>query len=167
MSWLDAFIPKAENVQNPTVAVASPSNRKCVSVVRALTPWQANLVLEFIEVDGLTLDEAQAMAAISVQPRPAAEWLAMIAELDDLIRIYFAAAADLTGEGKAAILSTRCGQSLASIPETLASSRREVARIAGTTLAPAPEHALNFEAGPRAMDSRCRTQQKIFKGAKQ
>lgn len=82
-------------------------------------------VREFME-DGLTLAEAQAMAAVSVPVFSPGEWLSMIAELDDMIGIY-CAAAGLTGEAKAAILSARAGQSLASIPETLIWFHTEVA----------------------------------------
>ena len=124
-----------------------------------------NQVREFM-ADGLTLAEAQTLAAVSVPVRPAAEWLAMIGELDDLIGIYYAATG-LTSEGKAAIRATRCGQSLASILETLAWLRRAVARIAGTTLAPAPELALNLKAEPSAMDSRYRAQHPNLKASKQ
>lgn len=78
-----------------------------------------DLVREFMEVDGMTLAEAQATAAISVQPRQAAEWLALIAELDMLIGRY-CAAYKLTGEAQAHILGARSRQSLASIPAALA-----------------------------------------------
>jgi len=96
-----------------------------------------DLVRGFMDEDGLTLAEAQALAAASVQPRPAAEWLAMIAELDALIGIYCAAEVWMTDKAKAAIWATRCAQSLASIPETLAWFRREVARMARAAPAPA------------------------------
>ena len=96
----------------------------------------SDLVRDFIE-DGLTREEAEALAAISVQPCPPDEWLALIAELDALIVRYCLA----TGETKTAIQSARCGQSLASIPESLAWFRREVARIDGAKVKPVPTPA--------------------------
>jgi hypothetical protein len=92
-----------------------------------------DLVREFMDVNGLTLADAQALAAVAVQPRPAGEWLALIAELDALIERY-CAASGLTGAAKAAIFATRCAQSLASIPESLAWFRHEVALLTASKL---------------------------------
>ena len=131
-----------------TVAVANLPNLKSASVAEMMAlPDQ---VREFME-DGLTLAEAQALAAVSVPVFPVAEWLAMIAELDDLIGIY-CAAAGLTGAAKAAILSTRCGQSLASIPETLAWFRREVAHMTRPKPIPAHERTTSARAARIAMN---------------
>ena len=94
-------------------------------------------VREFMEVDGMTLAEAQATAALSVQVFQPAEWLAMIGELDALIERY-CTAAGLSGDAKTAITATRGKQSLASIPESLAWFWREVARLNRPKPAPAP-----------------------------
>lgn len=102
-----------------------------------LTPQENNdrngndkidVVCEFMAIDGLTLAEAQALAEVSIQPRPAGEWLALIDELDALIERY-SDASGLTDEAKAAILSTRSRQSLVSIPESLAWFRAQVAAL--------------------------------------
>lgn len=77
-----------------------------------------DLVQEFMEVDGLSLTEAQAVAAVSVQPRAPEEWLALIAELDVLIEQY-CAVTGAAGNVKAAILAARRTQSVASIPDSL------------------------------------------------
>jgi hypothetical protein len=77
-----------------------------------------DMVAEFMEVDGLSLEEAQAMAAISVVPRPAAEWIAMIGKLDGLINRY-CEAYRLSADAKDRINKIRQGQSLASIPAAL------------------------------------------------
>jgi hypothetical protein len=83
------------------------------------------LVLEFMEEDGLTLAEAQALAAISVQPSPAAQWLAIIAELDGVIDDY-CAVMQLTDSTKTAILAARYRQSPASIAGALEWFRHEL-----------------------------------------
>lgn len=83
-----------------------------------------DLVAEFMEVDGLSRSDAEALAAVSVQPRPRAEWLAMIAELDGLVA-QFCAANKVTGQAQAYILAARNRQSLASIPAMLEWYRRE------------------------------------------
>jgi hypothetical protein len=77
-----------------------------------------DLVREFMEVDGLTLDQARALVAVAVQPRAPADWLALIAELDCLIGRY----CDhhrLTPEARMHIMAMRTKQSLASIPAAL------------------------------------------------
>lgn len=84
-----------------------------------------DLVREFMEVDALTLSEARAIAAISIQPRPAEEWRAIIIEIEDLIRQYCATYAVSAGAQDGMMLALR-SQSLASIPETLAWFRGEL-----------------------------------------
>jgi hypothetical protein len=84
-----------------------------------------DLVREFMEVDGLSLEEAQALAAVSVAPRPATEWLAMIAELDTLIAAY-CEAFKLSDEAHTHIADVRNRQSLMTIPHTLDWFRREL-----------------------------------------
>jgi len=86
----------------------------------------SNMVREFMEFDGMTLAEAQALAAVSVKTRPAGEWLALIAELDAMI-VRYCTAAGLDGESIAAIFAARHRQSVASIPESLEWFRRELA----------------------------------------
>ena len=80
---------------------------------------EIDLVLELMEVDGLTLAEARTLAAVAVQPRTSDEWLAPITELDDLIERY-CSLTGTNGEVKDAILGARCTQSVASIPDSLA-----------------------------------------------
>lgn len=82
------------------------------------TFWQSDLVREFMAVDGLSFAEATAMAAISVQPRPAAEWMALITDLDRLVEAY-CAAYKLSEQAQARILDVRRRQSLASIPASI------------------------------------------------
>lgn len=84
------------------------------------------LVREFMEIDGLTLSEAHALAAISIQPRPAEEWRAMIADLAHLIRRYCSVFGVSSG-AEYGMMSARCSQPLASIPETVAWFRDELA----------------------------------------
>jgi len=97
----------------------------------------ADLVREFMEVDGLTLAEANALATVSVQPRPVAEWLAMIAELDASIASY-CSAYRLSDEARARILDVRNRQSLASIPDSLEWFRRELEIIESAKSATGP-----------------------------
>ena len=112
-----------------TVAVANRPNLKTAHGAGAMA--LPDLVRGFMDEDGVTLAEAQALAAISVQPRPAGEWLAMIAELDALIGIYCAAEVGMTDKARAAIRAARLTQSPASIPASLAWFRQEVARMTG------------------------------------
>jgi len=84
---------------------------------------EIDMVCEFMEIDGLSLEEARALAAVSIPFRPPAEWLTMIAELDQLIDRY-CAAAPLSQETAARIKAARNTQALASIPESLAWFRR-------------------------------------------
>lgn len=127
----------------------------------------SGLVREFMEADGLALDEAKAMTAISVQPRPAAQWLVLIAELDALIERY-CLAAGLTGESRSAIVSVRFNQSLASIPESLDWFRREVGRldVANAPPAPPPPKERNFEGRASAKAARAALHQPITKEPK-
>lgn len=128
---------------------------------------EIDLVREFMEVDGLTLEEAQALAAISVQPRPAAEWLALIADLDAVIERY-CDAVGAAAEARAAMLATRYAQPLASIPESLAWFRSELAVIERSQLAQAvqaaPAAAGNYEDRASAKAARAALHQPIEKG---
>jgi hypothetical protein len=110
-----------------TVAVANRPNLKAAPGAGAMA--LPDLVRDFMDEDGLTLAEAQALAAVSVQPRPAGEWLAMIAELDALIGNYCAAEVGMTDKARAAIRAARLTQSVASIPASLEWFRQEVARM--------------------------------------
>ncbi|MDQ1833216.1 MULTISPECIES: hypothetical protein [Massilia] len=98
-----------------TVAVANSKYPKS----RFPEPWRNDLVAEFMEVDGLTRKEAEAMAEISIQPRTPAVWLAMIADLNALINTY-CASAQISDTAKARMLAAASSQSLASIPESTA-----------------------------------------------
>jgi hypothetical protein len=97
-------------------AVALPRQRNCAT---GLAQWQLDLVAEFMEVDGLSLADAQALAAVSVQPRSEAAWLMLLTELDALISRYVAANG-LPEDVQARLLGARSRQSLASIPDSIA-----------------------------------------------
>lgn len=87
-----------------------------------------DLVREFMEVDGLSCEEAQALAAVSVTPRSPATWLALIAELNRLIDRY-CQACRLSEEARGRILKIRKGQSLSLIPATVEWFKRELADL--------------------------------------
>lgn len=91
-------------------------------------PGEIDLVREFMEVDGLTLEEAQALTKASVQPRPPHEWLALIHELDAMIGRYCEACKPNTA-AHGRILDDRRRQSPASIPASLAWFKRELAKV--------------------------------------
>lgn len=79
---------------------------------------KSELIREFIKIDGLSLDDAKALAEQCQAPRPASEWLAMIAELDMLIeQVCTLDGFDM--EARQLVQAARRQQSLASIPETL------------------------------------------------
>ncbi|NHZ38869.1 hypothetical protein [Massilia aquatica] len=84
-----------------------------------------DLVAEFMEVDGLTRKEAEAMAAISVQPRTPAVWLGLIAELNTLIATY-CDSAQVSQEAKQRLHAVAASQSLASIPTAIEWFRAEL-----------------------------------------
>lgn len=131
---------------------------------KPLAPWQADLVREFVEVDGLTLDEAEALALLSVRPLPAGDWLTLIVELDQCIEQY-CAAVGVSGDDKAAIMATRCVQSLASIPGALAWFRGELAGMAERAPpATPPAREGNYEGRASAKAARARLHQPITKG---
>lgn len=83
-----------------------------------------DLIREFMEVDGMTLEQAEAMAAISIRPRPITEWLANIRELERLIGVY-CLAARINPESAKRIREASKRQSLASIPDCLAWFRHQ------------------------------------------
>jgi hypothetical protein len=90
-----------------------------------------NLIRKFMEVDGLTLEAAETLAAVSVAPRQPAEWLSLIQEMDDLIDRY-CHARRLSDHVRVGITGTRKRQSLASIPLAVDWFRRELKRIKNT-----------------------------------
>lgn len=141
-----------------------PHKADLLAHFRACAP--IDLVREFMEVDGLTLEEAQALAAVAVQPRSPADWLALIAELDALIDRYCTAVGVSDG-GRSGIMAARCTQSLASIPESLAWFRRELAvieRRRPAPAAPAPDApAGNYEGRASAKAARAKLHQPIEK----
>lgn len=77
-----------------------------------------DLVAEFMAVDGLSRADAEAMAAISVQPRTPAYWMGLIAELDLLIDRY-CKSTYATEQAKNRIRKSSHSQCLASIPGTI------------------------------------------------
>jgi hypothetical protein len=86
------------------------------------------LVREFMESDGLSPEQAHALAAASVWPRPPAEWLALIQELDALIDRY-CQACFLSDDARDRIRELRKRRSLASIPLAVDWFRRELGQI--------------------------------------
>lgn len=94
-------------------------------LIEYLANLRKNLIHEFMEVDGLSLEDADAIAAVSVQPRSADEWLGMISELEVLIDRY-CATNKLTSEARKNILTNRFIQSLGSMPDTLAWFKTEL-----------------------------------------
>lgn len=85
----------------------------------------ADLLKEFMDMDGLSLEEAEALAAVSVASRPPAEWLALIQELDGLIDRY-CQVCRLSDSSRARIREVRKRQGLASIPLAVDWFRREL-----------------------------------------
>lgn len=104
------------------------------------TSTPANMVDEFMEADGLTRAEAEAMARVSVQPRTPEVWIAMIDELNSLITA-FCASAQVSDETKARICSAAAAQSLASIPDTIRWFRAQLRTLQ-------PRQPLNETQGP-------------------
>ncbi|WP_426110473.1 hypothetical protein [Massilia sp. PWRC2] len=80
--------------------------------------WREKLVSEFMEVDGLTRQQAQAMAAISVRPRTPAEWVEMFADLDALINAYCSSTM-VSDEARQHMRASSYSRSLASIPHAI------------------------------------------------
>lgn len=106
----------------------SPEAKTADALPQVGTNDAYDLVREFMKIDCLSRQDAEALAAISVQPRPASKWLALIAELDSLIERY-CTAYKASAASKATFMRTRRRQSLASIPVSLEWFRREVAAI--------------------------------------
>ena len=94
--------------ENASCAVAFPSQRNNAT----------SLIVEFMEVDGMTLEAATELAALCQPPRPASEWAALIDELDELIE-QACKRDGLDPEACQRIRAARRQQSLASIPTTL------------------------------------------------
>lgn len=86
-----------------------------------------NLVAEFMETDGLSQADAEAIAAISIRPRSPVEWTALIADLDRAMHEYFDRF-EIPPEQRARIEGARARQSLASIPASLAWFKCELLR---------------------------------------
>lgn len=128
LDYLAAVEPAAAGLQLQKAQPHPLTEAPSVSSVSAMgTPFpEIDLVREFMEVDGMSAEDARAMAAVSIPIRPATDWLALIAELDHLIGRY-CSTYRLSAEAQARILDTRNRQSLASIPNSLAWFRRELA----------------------------------------
>ena len=86
---------------------------------------KAQLIREFVEVDGMTQSDATALAAQCQAPRPAAEWLGMIRELDELI-VMLCKRYGLDSVACERVQNARRRQSLASIPATIEIMRLEM-----------------------------------------
>ena len=82
-------------------------------------------------IDGMTRPEAEAMAAISVQPRTPAYWMALIAELDRMIDAY-CTSTQVTEQAKDRMRTASHSQSLASIPSTIDWFKNELQGVATT-----------------------------------
>lgn len=108
-------------------AVALPSDCNNATHARAVgdTQRKAEMIRDFMEVDGMTFEEAQAWEAQSVASRPADEWIAMIQELDAVIN-HYCSAKRVSRQARDDMLATRMNQSLASIPETLDWFRKQL-----------------------------------------
>lgn len=119
-----AFSPVA------VVAVAEGQNQNPES-----DDWREKLVAEFMDVDGLTLHQAQAMAAISVRPRKPAEWVAMFADLDGLINAYCSSAM-VSEEARERMRAVSYSRSLASIPHAIDWFRAELRSLAAPNETP-------------------------------
>jgi len=91
--------------------------------------WRAKLIAEFMEVDGLTLQQAQAMATISFRPHTPEERVAMFAELDGLINAYCSCSM-LCEQERNHLRAVSYSRSLASIPHAIDWFRTELRNLA-------------------------------------
>lgn len=121
VSTFEGGLPRASSVSR-TLGTHG-THQKCNSTKDSAEV--SNLVGEFMEIDGLSLADAQTLAAESVPQRSESEWLMLIAEHDLLVGQY-CLAMSLNEEGKKAILAVSRRQSLASIPKSLAWFRFEL-----------------------------------------
>lgn len=80
---------------------------------------QSDMVREFMEVDGLSLAQAQMLAALSTPIPPQDKIQAMIAELDRLIKRY-CSLKGVSSEETMGLLARRRLQSAASMPASIA-----------------------------------------------
>jgi hypothetical protein len=87
-----------------------------------------DLITEFVKVDKVSEPQARAMAAVSIVPRPSAEWLAMLDELDTLIDRY-CSAASVPQANKDQFLKARANQAWVNVPATLNWFRKQVAAL--------------------------------------
>jgi len=119
--------PLTELPEATSVSFVSASGRlfseidmPCVSSVsdRGSPFSEIDMVCEFMEIDGLSLEEARALAAVSIPPRPAAEWLAMIDELHRLITRY-AEVYRLADDATARIIGSAKRQPASTIPASI------------------------------------------------
>jgi hypothetical protein len=83
------------------------------------------LVAKLMAEDGLTLQEAQAIAANAVLSGAPSEWIKNIARLDELISVY----CELSKTSAATILEARRAQPLSSIQESLSWFSGEIRRL--------------------------------------
>ena len=107
----------AQQERNSAASVRATGGLEVAHEVAALTAANA-LALEFMDVDGMTLEDATALAAQCAPPRAAWEWESMLRELDTLID-EACNRSGLSQEAQARIIASRNRQSLASIPNTL------------------------------------------------
>lgn len=107
------------------VAPQTPSKDGCDLSFPMQRNCATDLIAEFMEVDGLSLDDATQLAQDCANVRPAHEWLSMISELDALIG-QFCERFKLSDDAKARILERRNRQSLFSIAHSLEWFRTEL-----------------------------------------
>lgn len=119
----------AASVRATVPAEVAPSDAPVAASMASDVPvgnWESDLIRDFMTIDGLSLQAATDLACQCQPPRPAAEWLAMIAELDRLIAL--ACKRDgLDTEACERILAGRRCLALSTIPATLQWFRDELA----------------------------------------
>lgn len=106
-------------------SILRPYKEELLASGAVLDGWRDDLVQDSMEVDGLSQEETQALAAVSVAPRPPAEWMSLIQELDSMIDRY-CQVCRLSDDARDRIREIRQKQSLESIPLAVDWFRREL-----------------------------------------
>ncbi len=91
-----------------------------------------DLIRDFIEIDGMSEDDARALASACEPLRPEHEWVTMIKQLDELIDTY-GRVIGLPADAMARLHEIRMRQSLASIPASLAWFQNELINLENTS----------------------------------
>lgn len=120
--------------QAPSVSIGSGIGRGFSEITRPSvsngsgvgTPFsKIDLVNEFVEIDGMTFEDAERLAEQCPQPRRPEEWLGLIAELDRLICVV-CKRDGLDDQACQRILAGRKCQALSTIPLSLQWYRTEL-----------------------------------------